>query len=234
MKNAFIVLLYLVFLGTSSCIKDNSQQYETTVTVVDVDGKPIKDRVVSIFVNTQPFFGSFFNDPKAVFASNVTGVDGKVVLQYKLDLTDSPRQFITAIAQDEDLLRSVNVVTQQAFTSTNVVKNSGTIVMDSMVTFTMRLKTDRTDVQGVFASVNTEQSNFSSINTTAVQRIFLNAFAATRTPKLDTILKTKVYAKAPFLLNTTMTFLTTPFSISKGVVRYEKNSDRSAVFLQTF
>jgi hypothetical protein len=234
MKNILFVFFCLFFLGTTSCIKDKSQSQETTVTVVDVDGKPIKERLVNIFVNSQRFFG-FFQGNQQAFATGFTDANGQVVLRYKLDLSETPTQFVMAIAQDDESVRALNIVTHQGFSSTSgTSKTSGTIVMDSMTTFTMRFKTDRTDVQALSVQAGTESIIFTSTGTSIISRTFLGSFAQTATPRLDTVLTTKVYAKAPFNISASMSFKTNPFNINKGTIKFIKNQDRSGVFLQTF
>lgn len=186
-----------------------------------------------VFVRTQPFSGFIFNDEQT-HALGITDGNGQVVLRYSLD-TDDAQQFATVFASEDDALRTVSVITHQTnSTKTDVVKKSGTIQMDSLVPFTLRLKTDRVDVRGLNVFMASGQI-FSSIqNTTNIQRTFTNVFSMTNTPKLDTLITTKVYSKAEFSFISSLSLANSPYSISKGIVKFERNQDRSGVFLQTF
>lgn len=233
MKITFFVIFCLLF-GMSSClIRHNSQAFEMTATVLDMDGKPIKDREVRVFVRTQPFSGFIFSDEQT-HALGVTDAKGQVVLRYSLDIDDA-QQFATVFASEDDALRTVSVITHSSnSTKTDVVKKSGTIQMDSMVSFTLRLKTERTDVTGFSTFVSSGSILSSSQSQTNISRTFLNAFGQTRTPKLDTLITTKVYSKAEFWLNSGLFLSSSPYSITKNNIRFSKNQDRSGVFLQTF
>lgn len=226
---------FCLFLGLSSCfVENNSQPYEMTARVVDMDSKPIKDREVRVFVRTQPFTGFLFSDEQT-HALGVTDADGQVVLRYSLDIDDGLQQFATVVASEDDVMKTVSVITHPAnSTKTDIVKKSGTIIMDSLVPFTMRFKTERTDVTGFSTVVSSGQFFSSSQGQTNISRFFLNAFGQTRTPKLDTLITTKVYSKAEFGLNSALFLSSTPYSITKNNIQFARNQDRSGVFLQTF
>lgn len=233
MKNLVFVTFCFV-LGLSSCsITDNSQPYEMTALVVDMNGKPLKDREVRVFVRTEPFRGSIFRDEQT-HALGVTDANGQVVLRYSLDL-EVPQQFATAFASEDDEMRTVSIITHPSnSTKSDVIKKSGIIQMDSLVPFTMRFKTDRVDVTGLNSFMGSGQIFSSLQNTTNISRTFLSGFTVTKTPKLDTLITTKVYSKAEFSFINTMSLANSPYSISKGIVKFEKNQDRSGVYLQTF
>jgi hypothetical protein len=233
MKIIFSVT-FCLFLSLSSClIRDNSQPFEMTATVLDMSGKPIKDREVRVFVRTQPFSGLIFNDEQT-HAFGVTDEKGQVVLKYSLDIDDT-QQFATVFANEDDVFRTVSVITHSSSgNKTDVVKKSGTIQMDSLVPFTLRLKTDRVDVRGLNIFMTSGQIFSSVQNTTNIQRTFTNVFSTTNTPKLDTLITTKVYSKAEFSFISSLSLANSPYSISKGIVKFERNQDRSGVYLQTF
>lgn len=226
---------FCLLLGISSCfIETNSQPYEMTARVVDVDSKPIPNREVRVFVRTQPFAGFLFSDEQT-HALGITDAEGQVVLRYSLDINEGLQQFATVFASEDDVMRTVNVITHPSnSTKRDVIKQSGTIVMDSLVPFTMRFKTERVDVTGFSTFVSSGQAFSSSQSQTNISRTFLNGFGQTRTPKLDTLITTKVYSKAEFWLNSALFLSGSPYSITKNNVRFSKNQDRSGVFLQTF
>lgn len=236
MKIIGILILFLL-LSTQSCTDNGfSQPFETTVSVVDMDGKPLKGRTVKVRTGFGPPV-SPFNDSISQFGkvltSAVTDANGQAVLNYTLNaFSDIAPDIAVVAAVDGDVYKCVNFVTHTVVYGNQAkMKMTGKISMDSLVTFRMRCKTNRTDVTGIqFLAYN---SPFAS-NRTDIERSFIREYIRTTTPQLDTVIMTRVYSKAPFRVANSMVFKNEPTFVLPRSIDFPINSARDSIVVQTF
>lgn len=225
-----LILILTICLWNNSCTyKDDTQSYETTVTVLDMDGKPVKRRKVTVFTGFTEFTGNTlgFN---SVETSEITDINGRVVLKYNLSLTDAGIEYAMITAEDDVLFKSTNVVTHPFYKSPETLKTSETIKMDSLVPFRVRFKTNRDDVKAFSVVINNDNATGKAV----IKKVFMRtAFSAT-TPRIDTIINTMVYSKTNFMMNNSMDFKNQPSSISKGIILVTNLDNRNAIYLQEF
>ena len=87
-----IYLVSLIIWVTSCMFKGFSQPFETTVQVVDMDGKPVANRTVRI---TKPKTNSsLFIDSTQIKQELVTNNEGKAIFNYNLSISDSNNEFV--------------------------------------------------------------------------------------------------------------------------------------------
>ena len=232
------ILVLFLLLSTQSCTDNGfSQPFETTVSVVDMDGKPLKGRTVKVRTGFGPPV-SPFNDSISQFGkvltSAVTDANGQAVLNYTLNaLSDIAPDIAVVAAVDGDVYKCVNFVTHTVVYGNQAkMKMTGKISMDSLVTFRMRCKTNRTDVTGIqFLAYN---SPFASNRTDNIERSFIREYIRTTTPQLDTVITTRVYSKAPFQVRNSMNFKNDPTFVSSGLIDFPINSTRDSILVLTF
>lgn len=234
MKN-LIVLLTLCFWTTSCRFQGLDQSFEMTVTVLDMDGKPVKGRTVSVSKSNSSFSGSI-RFLRNTGATAITDVNGQAVLKYDLQLSDSNQDFAVITAQEDDLFKNINVVTHTLSSqTTKLIKQTGIIRMDSLVPFKIRFKTNREDVKYLHLTVKSDVSYSSPRDFTLIERdFFMVTPISTTTPKIDTIISPLVYSKADFWLRNGMTFINPPDYYSKGHIMITRSVKRDTVFLQEF
>ena len=230
------ILVLFLLLSTQSCTDNGfSQPFETTVSVVDMDSKPLKGRTVKVRTGFGPPV-SPFNDSISQFGkvltSAVTDANGQAVLNYTLNaLSDTAPDIAVVAAVDGDVYKCVNFVTHTVVYGNQAkMKMTGKISMDSLVTFRMRCKTDRTDVTGIQFFVS--GSSFS--NRTDIERSFIRESIRTTTPKLDTVITTRVYSKARFQVRNSMNFKNDPTFVSSNLIDFLTNSARDSILVLTF
>ena len=168
MKKRLFVILVVLIIGFWSCQpQDIRQPFETTVTVEDMDGKPIVGKIVKVFGSSS---NTYYNDTIRDFYaratdSATTDKNGKVVLHYELvDRTDISPLFALIVVKDDAQFKAVNYINHESsHIITRAGKFSGTIKMDSLVPFSLRLKTNRDDVKNILYDV----SSFSYISKSA-------------------------------------------------------------------
>ena len=233
MKAQIFIILALCLLITSCMFRGFSQPFRMTVSVVDMDGKALKGRTVKIYRSISSFHGELYNAVADSWA--VTDANGQAVLNYSLNISDSSQDFAVVTADDDDVYKCVNIVMHSLDNKKHAtIKKTGTVQMDSLVPLKMRFKTERTDVQGVSVGVYNDPFLYSQQDFNTISRIFQKEFIKTTTPKLDTIITTKVFSKAKFILWNYMSFTKDPVSISTGLTIFTSASDRNSVFVQTF
>jgi hypothetical protein len=201
MKNLLLILLSC--LCCNSCMfKGFDQAFELTVTVLDMDGKPVKDRKVKAIAGS-PFNGTIGFG--RITGTAITGLNGQAVLNYTLNISDSSQDYAVIATEDDSLFKCINILTHTLSNKEeNTIKKTGTLKMDSLVPFKIRIKTNRDDVTGFEATIN---SNFNSGNVSElVNNTFTKINFTTTMPKVDTIISTKVYSKADFIIRTSMFF----------------------------
>jgi hypothetical protein len=210
--------------------KGYDQSFETTVTVVDMDGKPVKERIVKALKGFN-FSGRVPTDSRLGGSSATTDANGQVVLKYELNISSSSQDYMVIAADDDILFKCVNVITHTVPTEkTSTIKKTGTLKMDSLVPFKIRFKTSRDDVNGLRVIVNSKLPLGDDI----IHNNFMDVQISTSTPKIDTIISTKVYSKASFIMSNGMLFKNEPTYIAKNNTFISSFDNRNTIYLQEF
>jgi hypothetical protein len=229
------ILLVLICLSNPSCMyRGCTQGFATTLTVLDMSGKPIKGRKVKALKSFSSFFGSLSSSDQ-LLTTAITDANGQALLRYNLSISDSSQDFCVLTAEDDALLKTVKVATHTlGNTCGSIKKLTETIQMDSLVPFKIRFKTSRDDVKSFQVNVTNDPSLMQPQNFNFIKRIFIDSSINTTTPKLDTIINTLVYSKADFMMWNSMSFKNAPVFISKGLTLMKSDVNRNLVFLQEF
>jgi hypothetical protein len=228
MKN-LILILTICFLSNSCGFKGYDQSYEMTVTVLDMDGKPVKGRKVKALAGFE-FHGTIPSGK--VTGTATTDANGQAVLNYTLSVWGSGQDYATITTEDDALFKCTNVLTHISDNKqSSTIKKTGTLTMDSLVPFRIRFKTNRDDATSVGVLINNEKNLHSDLT---INTVFLKNTLFISTPKVDTIISTMVYSKARFTMLNSMNFKNQPVNISKGLTVVFKFEDRSSVYLQEF
>jgi hypothetical protein len=135
------VLTFAIFIHFFSCSKDIAIPFETTVTVLDVDNKPIKGRKVIAGYS----FGG-----KSEIASAITGVDGTAILNYDVSRISDAQTLINVFAEEDPSFKSLD---SYQHSESSFRKKSYLIVMDSLIKLKLRLV--KTDTVPLVLGINT-------------------------------------------------------------------------------
>jgi hypothetical protein len=226
-----LILLLALCLSSNACrYKGESQPFETTVTVLDMDGNPVKGRTVKAFADNSQFSGALSSSNR-LKASATTDAKGQVVLAYNLDISDSSQEFAIIAADDDGVFKCTNVVKHNYQSAKGTIKLTGTIKMDSLVPFKIRFKTNRDDVKALIVLINNAPSTPTD---DVINTVFLKNTISTTTPKIDTIISTKVYSKASFTMFNGMNFKNAPEFIIKDRTLVTSFDNRNTFYLQEF
>lgn len=206
MKNPIFLFLGLC-LTILSCegIQEYSQPYETTVTVVDMDGKPIKNRLVKVLNKfyQDDSYNNFIEGKELNRA--ITNNDGIAILRYKLLRAEFVAEWAWIIVADDTLFKSIMYLThvqeQTQLKLEDEKKLKGTIKMDSLVPLKIRIKTNR-DYAYEYSILATMQYSRTGEFDPIMNRTFANIFVKNKRYKLDTTITTMVYSKANFGVTT--------------------------------
>ena len=193
MKNIKIITAFcLGILGCDIPAPTVTQSFETTVQVVDMNGKPIPNRKVLLLVNLSNWYSNF--DTNTIsnlgFGRETTDANGHVKFNYKLS-SDDIVQVANIIAKDDTLYKAVTMVSHNVLSNKNEsLKPEFMIKMDTLKAFKIRMKCDKTDMKSMYISV---ESRLSSNESSIIDRNFVRFL--TETSK-DTTFSVRVFSKA--------------------------------------
>lgn len=205
MKSQIFLFLGLCFTILScDSYQEYSQPYEMTVTVVDMDGKPIKNRLIRVLDMFRDHPDNDFKEGKEL-ARSITNNDGIAILRYKLLRAEFVAGEAYIIVEDDTLFKSIsylNHVQEQSWALEDEKKLKGTIKMDSLVPLKVRIKTNRDYAYeySIWAYMGYTPSTKELDR--RMQRTFARFFVKNKRYKLDTTVTTMVYSKANFSVST--------------------------------
>lgn len=190
------------FLNYPACPVDYFQPFETTVKVVDRDGKPVKNKKVEAIQDYQDL-GYFSENSGSKFevASNITDNSGKVVLKYVLSHNCSQTHYGIIYVKGDSLFQPVNAIfhlNNEKDKVIDTIKLSKTIIMDSLVPFKVRIKSAKTNINKVEISWRT------LFNDTTINRTFLSSTLVLLPSPLDTTITARVFSKERFQMFNTI------------------------------
>jgi hypothetical protein len=188
----FNSILFLLALSLSACSVNDTQSFETTVTVTDISGKPLVDKTVKVFIEMT---NTNFVSPNAIpFVTAKTNSAGQVVLKYQLFVTESS-QNSAIITVDDDVKWKAIARAGHTYLSSKkrVATLDYTILMDTLGDFKVRLKkTSNTPLYLSLSSWNAYPQNYT-------ERKFFD-WGKTNVMTFDSILTMRVYANSDFYL----------------------------------
>jgi hypothetical protein len=182
-KNVLLITCIIALcIHFSSCNKDGRQDYITTVSVLDMDQKPVKGRVVKLT-------GGFGKKDSATTNSN-----GEVVLKYFITWGQDFNDHAEIHVQDDSLFQSLEYVFHDGGNETP--KQFFTIHMDSLIRHKIRLQKTDTVTSGISIGINdnTRPSGYKSTPTT---KYFLNWAQTTKIKNFDSTFVFLAWKKAP-------------------------------------
>jgi hypothetical protein len=242
---AFLALIAICLTANSCGFKGYSQPYETTIQLVDMDGKPIKDVKVNIkmFINV-----GGFNNQGDFRISNTTNLEGNSVFNYSLNISEVTQDGASFAAADDTLWKVVNDVYHTVSNSgkEKTIKQVLKIQMDTLKTIKVRVqKTDATPRPlAIICQVNNGNAGVST-GSTYTTRLYENKFAfewkKDSVGVLDTVLNCKIYAKAISYLRASSNQVTIDASGRTStwigrttIIDFTRTTNRDAIFYVNF
>jgi hypothetical protein len=189
---------------------------EANVTLADASGKALKQKNLIL-----SGYGIY---PKR---AQLTDENGQTQYLFDWSYNGSGKALWVIQAEETTDYQMVNLLSAPSGGngSEGTVTLRDTIKMDSLVNFKIRVKTNRTDVTYLSLSAlregiapltrnfsGTYESFYYNGRTTespvyqSIKRVFLNHYAPTSTPQLDTTFSLKVFARTGFKIAATMSF----------------------------
>jgi hypothetical protein len=139
MKQVFGLLFLSLWLH-ACMFKGYTQNFETTVQVVDMSGAPLKNRVVKLFTSS---FDSYSYPNTSDFAkvsqAGKTDANGQVVFKYGLMISDSHTDFASIVA-DEDSTWMMVSYPNHSVSDKKTKKQTLKVFMDSLMPIKIRLR----------------------------------------------------------------------------------------------
>jgi hypothetical protein len=195
MKN--LCLLLILCFGIHSCgSKDYTQDFETTIRVVDMSDKPLKGRKVRLYV----IYGIEYSAGSNKLPTHTveTDVNGNAVFNYGLDISDSGVDYATFLTDDDTIWKVVSYPSQYAMNN-KTKKQELKIFMDSLMTVKVSLqKTSATPLELWLTASNTFYNRTYGIDNTSqigVNRDF-GYWQRTNTGVFDSLFVLKIFSKA--------------------------------------
>ena len=185
-KEILILIVFLSSLYACTKSRDVYYPYETMVTVVDMQGKPLSNRTVE--ATGGGLLASKFT------VKGTTDANGRATLQYKLLLpSTATAENATITVTDAEFLKGINSCYHTAEDRSNTF--SCTIQMDSFVPFKVRLLRTDTSLVNISFSGNWIETR----NLYHLSHQFVN-WNPKNIRTLDTTLTFLTWQKTPFTL----------------------------------
>lgn len=189
------------FLDYPACPVSYFQPFETTVRVVDRDGKPVKNKKVVAIQAYQELRYFNENSESKFDVASTTDNNGKVVLKYVLSHNCSQTHYGIIYVKGDSLFQPVNAIfhlNNEKDKVIDTIKLSKTIIMDSLVPFKVRIKSTKTNINKVEISWRTLFSD------TTINRTFLSSTLVLLPSPLDTTITARVFSKERFQMSHTI------------------------------
>jgi hypothetical protein len=186
------IFLFLAFCFTIlSCdsYQEYSQPYEMTVTVVDMNEKPVKNRLVRVLDRFRDYSNNNFIEGKELNRA-ITNNDGIATVRYKLLRAEYVAEQAWIIVTDDTLFKSVSYLTH---------------VQDYAYEYWILAGIQYTARTGEFDPI--------------MSRTFANISVKNTRYKLDTTITTMVYSKANFGVTTYVDGYRKGHSFTKDSIR---------------
>ncbi len=176
MKTLNVIYLVSLTIWVTSCrFQGFSQPYETTVQVVDLDGKPIANRTVRLTTGTSS------SDTTRIKKELLTNNEGKAVFNYDLSVSDSHIESARFFATDDNTWKGIAFEEHTLEASqSKTIKKEIQLTMDSLKPVKIRLSSNRNDlirysIRAYFSDRNLDilsrERRASSIDTTFTVKI---------------------------------------------------------------
>jgi hypothetical protein len=199
-KMSRLIVLLIICLWSNAChFQGYTQNFETTIQVVEVDGKPLKGRVVKFYklLGISYFVGSTSHSPEGTVT---TDVNGNAVFNYGLDISDSNSDYATFTTEEDTVWKLVSYP-YHLVSAKKKKKQTLKIVMDSLTTIRIRLqKTSATPLE--LSLLSADGNNVSNINygdyyshNTDVHRAFFG-WNRKSVGVFDSVFTFKIFSKA--------------------------------------
>jgi hypothetical protein len=219
MKTLFAFLMCLLFLNYGCNLDwEIVQPFETTVQVIDMDGKPMKGQ--SIVLTT----GYATLDTTTKMTDN----EGKATFLYSLSMSESHAQTARFVVKDSGVWLAVNSESHSLINrQKKLIQQNFQINMDTLKPFQIRLKSDRADVKVLTATVD---AYLDFRQTPKAIRRYMGS-CVTKTSN-DTVFTVKAFSKANFGIVSYPSFgsIITPLALTKQILIDDK-VNRNSIFL---
>jgi hypothetical protein len=155
-----LIVLVIVCLWANAChFQGYTQNFETTVQVAEVDGKPLKGRVVKFY---KALSSNYVSRTQSPTGTATTDANGNAVFNYGLDVSDSSTDFGIFTVEDDTVWKLVSYP-EHSVSEKKKKKQTLKIVMDSLISLKVRLqKTSATPLE--LSLLSYAGSNASNIN----------------------------------------------------------------------
>ena len=226
MKNRLFVAVFLS-LSLSGCLRlfeecpdCLSSAVDLTAVVVDMDNKPMQ----GIVVNSQL--------PEKVSGGNfVTDKQGQISLKFVWPPNSSSSWSLKV--EDKLDLKTVNNLAGSYAPTAEKITITDTIRIDTLKTIKIRLKTNRTDANGIGCTTSTNYFATSQIFRKPIDRTFDYLNRTRQASPIDTVIQMRAYSKAAFRIRSSMTFVNTGFTGLRDTL-IKDYGQRDSVFVFEF
>jgi hypothetical protein len=194
-----IVLLTMCLWANACHFQGYTQNFETTIQVAEVDGKPLKGRVVKFYksIGINYYVGSKNQSPES---TATTDANGNAIFNYGLDISDSSSDFATFTTEEDTAWKLISYP-NHSVSAKRKKKQTLKIVMDSLASIRIRLqKTSATPLE--LSLLSMAGNNVSDINygdnysrNADVQRTFFG-WKRKNVSVFDSVFAFKIFSKA--------------------------------------
>jgi hypothetical protein len=176
-----------------------------SVRVIDISGDPVKNREVRLFISD-----SILMSIKQLPQPNMTAITnnlGDCNFSYDLLADDIASDYAHFLVKEDSNYIAVNAISHAIHgalsSEKSPIKLSGTIRMDSFVTFKVQVKANKSNVTEIALDLNTKHVQLA--NNPIMEPVFNKTFISIlnrRLPStLDTTITTKVWLRIPMAMN---------------------------------
>lgn len=131
-----IILFFVLIFCVYSCgFKGYTQNFETTITVVDSNDKPIKGQIVKFYKESYSQYVGTRDSPQEVKTTDDNGI---AVFSYGLEIWDSGTDFATFISEDDNKWKLLSFP-NHSVSGKKKKKQTFKIVKDSLTTVRVKL-----------------------------------------------------------------------------------------------
>lgn len=194
MKNLINLLVIIAFsIGINACqAVYEVQTYQTTIKVIDTQGKILKNKRVKLFKNS--YAGTNISSSSKPIAQALTDEFGNTHFTYTLSYDDSSLETAIFILEDDSIYKAIHNYHHYLLTTAKYkpIIQEIKMVMDSITTFKVHIKKTNPKILDINAySYRSYTSNY--LGTDTLEQKF-NTFYKGKVGIIDTIISIEAYS----------------------------------------
>lgn len=188
---------FLLFVASCMNTSIGVLQYSTTITVTDMDGKPLAGQKVKLVYG----FGFSTLNPQQPHTKDSAFTDntGKVTLNYSLTASESHSDIALFGTEKDSTWENIETISHGIFLSDekSLNKRSFTLRKDSLVPLSVQIKKTSNRVGGIACGFYSERKWVSNdISTASIESRSLWSWKKESVALFDTTLTVKIYSKS--------------------------------------